>query len=162
MNIENSQSLEVKESKPTPKVFYFLLTLFGIALLIIGISLLSNYLVNKDFYEKTTAKITKIELLNSGGYKVSHKSDDSRHYVYLHYTANGKEYSDVYYGYYDATMYEGKIIEIQYDRRDPGKPIVPSNTTIIISIVLLSIGTILCTTDIILIINKIKKRRQAI
>ena len=87
---------------------------------------------HRAVYTATTGVISHIE----STYDSASESYD--HDVSVQFTADGKEVEAVM-GEYDASMYEGKEIDIYYDPDDPTKIIAASKT---FPIVILSMGVV--------------------
>jgi len=104
----------------------------GTLFLIIGIFMSSGiFLIDEQDRVYTNAIITHID--------TNHDSDgDTDHDVYIKYSANGKEYESQL-NLYSSSYYEGKEIEVYYDKNDPSN-VETDEVNNMLSIIFIAIG----------------------
>lgn len=104
----------------------------GIIFLIIGIFINSEvFLIPEQDRVYTNAIITHID--------IDHDSnEDTTHEVYIKYSADGKEYESEL-NMYSSSYYEGKEIEVYYDKNNPSN-VETDEANNMLSIILIAIG----------------------
>lgn len=86
----------------------------GLSTLIKGVKSYKNYQTADDAdYAKVTAKIVDIDVEKVG--------DNYEHDVYIEYTYEGQEYTNVQLNYYSSSMYIGQQIDIYCNKEYPTK-----------------------------------------
>lgn len=86
--------------------------ILGVIFIIVGLFTVKNVL-NYENKIDTVGTITKIITYHRG-------TDDESHEVYVSYTVDGENYESRL-GSYASSFYEGKEIEMYYDKDDPSK-----------------------------------------
>ena len=94
----------------TEKILFFVFLIMGLAFLITGIAICFN-IFNYDNKEMTTARI--VAIITDRDY-----DGDVSHDTIVSYTVDGREYESNLNAY-SGTYYEGKDIEIYYDKNNP-------------------------------------------
>lgn len=131
----------------TEKILYFIFLIMGLAFLIVGIAICSD-IFNYDNKEITTAKIVDITSKRDSDGDVSYNTIVS-------YTVNGRKYES-FLNAYASSYYEGKDIEIYYDKNNPLK--IGTKTTDLLSLMFPGFGLIFfCVGAIPLIISEKRK-----
>ena len=106
----------MKENK-VENLIWIIFAIIGAILVVIGFILFGS-VFNYNNKIETTGIITEIWS--------SRDSDNNRnHKVYVSYVAEGNEYESTLNGY-SSSFYEGKEIEIYYDKDNPNKRIIPA------------------------------------
>ena len=88
----------------------------GVACIIAGILFLNDV---KGEFVKTEAVISSIESY------YDEMAEEEKHFVYVDYTVDGKEYQNIDIGTWSSSMKEGETIKIMYDVWNPERAIVP-------------------------------------
>lgn len=131
----------------TEKILFFIFLILGLAFLIAGIAICSN-IFNYDNKEMTTARI--VDITTDRDY-----DGDVSHDTIVSYTVNGREYESNLNAY-SGSYYEGKEIEIYYDKNNPLK--IGTKTTDLLFLMFPGFGLIFfCVGAIPLIISEKKK-----
>ena len=99
----------MKENK-TESLIWIIFAIVGAIFVIIGLAVLKNTL---NYEDKVDTKGTITEI-----YSYRDSTGDEEHEVYVSYTAGGKRYKSKLSGY-SSSFYEGKEIDIYYDKDNP-------------------------------------------
>lgn len=77
-----------------------------------------TFMESDDFYDETTATITKIDVINNGLSAGDTNTIEYEYHVYVHYAYNGQEY-DAETDYYEPDFEVGQEIPIFVSKTDP-------------------------------------------
>ena len=136
------------EKNKKENLLWIIFTIVGAVFVIIGVAVSGN-VFNYENKENTIGTITEI---------ISRRrsNDDKDYEVYVSYNVEGKEYESMLNGY-SSNFYEGKEINIYYDKNDPNK--IGMKSLDLLFLIFPGIGLIFFITGgtVILIKNKNKK-----
>lgn len=121
----------------------------GSIFFIIGLSICIN-IFNTENRIQTQGTITQIETYRDSEGVISHS-------VFVSYNVEGKEYETRLNGYVDS-FYEGKEIEIYYDKNNPRK--IGANSLDIVTLIFPVFGLIFFSIGLIGIIFNINKKKK--
>ena len=127
--------------------------IFGAILLCFGIWTVIDSMNFRKGSEQVTGVISHIETYREHHLDNSHTE---MHDVYVKYTVNGQEYEQLL-GYYEASMYAGKEIEIFYNPENPAEIKGDDGA---VSIVLPLLGLVFLGIGLAFVISDKKKKKQ--
>ena len=139
--------------KKTAKITLFsILAAIGLVFSIVGG--LSTYSRQKKVYAETQATITVIDeyydmLANA-------LEGETKHKVYVDYTVDGQEYSNIEFGAYDPSMKENDTVTVKYNVDDPADISTPPSVTL--PLVSLGVGILLLAIGVIFMIKAVKAK----
>ena len=122
---------------------------FGAIFLIIGLSVCFN-IFNIENKIKTIGTITQIETYRDS-------DGDTNYRVFVSYNVDGEEYEARLNGY-AASFYEGKEIEIYYDKNNPEK--IGSNSLDLLMLIFPGFGLVFFSIGLIGVIRNINKKKK--
>ena len=141
----------MKENK-IENLTWIIFAIVGAALLIVGINAASN-VFNYSNKIETTGVITRISVYRDS-------DGDSSYKVYVSYVAEGNRYESTLNGY-SSSFYEGKEVEIYYDKDNPNK--IGMKSLDLLFLILPGIGLIFLIiggTGILVKVNKKKLEKR--
>ncbi len=96
-------------------VFLSIFVFVGISIMIGGVSQIIGANKSSDAYERITATVSDIQSMpDSDGDGYTYK-------VYVDYTYNGQQYSNIYLNMYSSDMYEGGDVKVMVDKNNPSR-----------------------------------------
>lgn len=130
---------------PQRKKLPFLFWLFVVPFLVVGIfavlggfSSLVTYESNKEHYVQVDARI--VQILREEHYDSVNDETDVDYTVFVDYEYGGKQYEHVQLSYYNSSMRQGDLLQIEIDSRDPGTVVRNNWWIMLIGVVFLAIG----------------------
>lgn len=132
----------------TEKLVWLIFTVIGAIFLIVGM-IICLPMLNRENKIETTGVITGISTYRYG-------KGNSTYHILVSYKVNGEEYESNLKGY-SSDFYEGKEIEIYYDKNNPAQ--IGSNTLDLIMLIFPGIGLVFILVGGIGIGRKINRKR---
>ena len=130
----------MNREQETKVAFKLAFLFFGVILIFVGIFLMNLHFKERKYYETTQGVIvdivkdTYVDVDETGVYSETEST------VYVDYVVDGVKYEYIPLNRYSFTMSIGDIVDVTYDRRNPGY-VTSKNGMIIGSVVCLALGS---------------------